>query len=388
MVKALTTEEFIKRAKEKYGDLYNYSKVDYKNSKDKVIIICPDHGEFEQIPSNHLRGHNCLKCSGNLVNTDDFIKRARLKHGERYDYSKVEYKSNKINIIITCSEHGDFEQLPCNHLSSGGCSLCSGTILNTQEFIKRSILKHNNFYDYSKVIYKNSKDKVIIICPEHGEFEQIAGTHLKGKNCLKCTDRRLSQEEFIRKSNLVHFNKYSYDNTIYVNTRTKVIISCQKHGDFEQLPRTHLKGSGCFKCSFNISKISINWLNYIQNTINKEIQNMLSPLGEYKIPTTLYKADGYCKETNTIYEFHGDLWHGNPKKYKPNDINPLVKKTYGELYKRTQLKKEKILELGYNYIEIWEQDWIKAIKAVTKIQKIWKKKNYKNGDHLRVVKFS
>ena len=101
-------------------------------------------------------------------------------------------------------------------------------------------------------------------------------------------------------------------------------------------------------------------------------------MGEYKIPTTNYLADGYCKEINTIYEFHGDFWHGNPKKFNPNAINPVSKKTYGELYQSTQIKKKKIIELGYNYVEIWENDWCRAIKAVIKIQRLWRNYFYKN----------
>jgi hypothetical protein len=323
MVKALTTEEFIKRAKDKHGELYDYTKVIYKGYRYKVVIICKKHGEFSQFPGDHMKGNGCSKCSGHLVTINDFIRKAKEKHGEIYDYSKVVYKNARTDIIITCKIHGDFLQLPNNHLQGNGCQDCGYKTLTTNEFIIKSKEKHGERYDYSKAVYKNA--------------------------------------------------------------RTNIIITCKIHGDFLQLPNNHLRYQGCLKCNKGYSKISISWINYLECIINKEIQNIFSPLGEYKIPNTLYKADGYCKETNTIYEFHGDIWHGNPKIFNPNDINLVSKKTYGELYKRTQVKKEKILELGYNYIEIWEQDWVKAIKAVTKIQKIWKKKNYKNGNHLRVV---
>ena len=311
MVKALTTEEFIQRAKDKHGELYDYSKVVYKGYRYSVIIMCKKHGDFSQLPNDHFHGFGCSICSGHLVTINDFIERAKEKHGEHYDYSKAIYKNKKTNIIITCKKHGDFSQLPSSHLYGSGCQDCGYKKLTTKEFIERAKEKHGERYDYSKAIYKN--------------------------------------------------------------TRINIIITCKKHGDFEQKPNNHLRYQGCLKCNKSYSKISISWINYLECIINKEIQNMLSPQGEYKIPNTLYKADGYCKETNTIYEFHGDIWHGNPKIFNPNDINLVSKKTYGELYRRTQLKKEKIMELGYNYIEMWEYDWNKSIKAIIKIQKIWKK---------------
>ena len=78
------------------------------------------------------------------------------------------------------------------------------------------------------------------------------------------------------------------------------------------------------------------------------------------------KVDGFCKETNTVYEFHGDYWHGNPKKYKPEDINQINYKTFGELYQKTVERDNKIRELGYNLVTIWEQEWNKLNKIVKK----------------------
>jgi hypothetical protein len=318
MPKKLTTEEFINKGILKHNNFYDYSKVIYKNSKSNIIITCPEHGDFKQLSNNHLQGHGCEKCAGNrILTTEEFINRSKSKHGNLYDYSKVDYKNNRISVIIICKKHGKFEQNPFDHLKGHGCMGCSGSLkLTTEEFIKRANLKHDKFYDYSKVVYKNNI--------------------------------------------------------------SKVIITCRNHGDFLQIPKDHLRGVGCDKCTKRYSKISINWINYLQNSINKEIQNMLSPLGEYRIPTTNYLADGYCKETNTIYEFHGDIWHGNPKLYNENEVNPVSKKTYGELYQFTQIKKNKIIELGYNYVEIWENDWKRAVKAVIKIQRLWRKYFYKN----------
>jgi hypothetical protein len=309
---------------------------------------------------------------------DEFVNKAILKHNGRYDYSKVVYENTDSKVIIICGLHGDFEQRPTSHLKGIGCSKCAvnNRTSTNEEFIKKAILKHDGLYDYSKVIYKNCYSKVIITCKTHGEFDQKPNVHLNGSGCIKCVNgsRTSTNEEFIKKAILKHGNRYDYSKVAYKNNCSKVIITCKTHGEFEQIPNSHLNGSCCPKCAKNYSKLSLSWINYLQTTINKEIQNMFSPSGEYKVPKTRYKADGYCKETNTIYEFQGDIWHGNPKLCNKNDINPFSKKTYGELYKLTQIKKKKIIELGYNYVEMWEYDWKKSIKAIIKIQRIWRKK--------------
>jgi hypothetical protein len=312
---------------------------------------------------------------GKTLTTNEFIKKAVLKHGERYDYSLVDYKHGMSKIKIICLKHGQFEQTPSHHLCGSGCTKCSNNLITTKEFIEKAIVKHGNKYEYSKVNYKNVRTKVIITCLIHGDFEQLPCEHLKGSICIKCAHNKkaLTKECFIKRANLIHNNKYNYNKVEYKNAHTKVIIVCPKHGSFLQEPQSHLSGCGCVQCFRFYSNISIQWINYLQISINKEIQNILSPNGEYKIPSTKFKADGYCKETNTIYEFHGDLWHGNPKLYNKNNINPVSKKTFGMLYNYTQEKKAKILELGYNYVEIWEHDWRKTIKAIIKIQRIWKK---------------
>ena len=128
------TEEFIKRAKKVHGDRYDYSKVKYINSNTKVIIICNKHGDFEQLPNNHsYRGDRCPKCAGKYKTTEEFIKEAKIKHGDKYDYSKVKYINSNTKVIINCNKHGDFEQLPTCHLNGEGCIKCGGNYKPTTE---------------------------------------------------------------------------------------------------------------------------------------------------------------------------------------------------------------------------------------------------------------
>lgn len=210
MGKKITTEEFIKRAKEIHGDKYDYSKVIYVNSTTKVIITCPLHGDFEVIPNDHIhKKTGCRKCYGNQQsNTEEFINKCIAKYGNKYDYSKVEYKNNKTKVCIICheknilgEEHGEFWQRPNDHLSGYLCPKCAQNYIpSTEEWIHHAKIIHGDKYDYSKVEYKSAKEKVCIICPLHGEFWQIPNNHLNGNGCPNCnSDNKSKMEENIHK---------------------------------------------------------------------------------------------------------------------------------------------------------------------------------------------
>lgn len=124
--KRLTTKEFIERAREVHGDKYDYSKVNYINQHSKVCIICPIHGEFWQIVQIHLMGHGCPKCSGNgKLSYEEFVERARKIHGDKYDYSKVKFNSILDKVTIICPIHGEFTQVANDHLQGNGCQKCA-----------------------------------------------------------------------------------------------------------------------------------------------------------------------------------------------------------------------------------------------------------------------
>ena len=245
------TEEFINKAKSLYGDTYDYSKVVYKGNKEKVCIICPKHGEWRVTPNNFLRGSRCPKCYGTPKHTtEDFILLAENIHGKKYDYSEVEYNGLKKKIKIICPLHGAFLQGASAHLHGSGCPICNGVEPITKErFLAESEKNHTIEYDYSKVSFNSSSDKICIICPIHGEFWQTAHYHVHGGNCPKCVGGiKLSTEDFIAKAKEIHGNKYDYSKVHYKNYSTKVCIVCPKHGDFWQTPNNHLFGTGCPYC--------------------------------------------------------------------------------------------------------------------------------------------
>jgi hypothetical protein len=272
-----STSEFLDKAKKVHGQKYIYSKVNYINSKTKIVITCSIHGDFSQTPNNHLQGDNCPKCGlltqgeNSRLTTKEFIRLARNKYNDKYDYSKVKYVHYEKKVIIICPKHGEQLQTPHSHLAKiniSGCKRCgvdimkSKTRLTTKEFIEKAKLIHGNKYDYSEIEYINSITKVKIICPKHGMTLQSPNYHLKngGMGCRKCGIERSaltkssSTDEFIKKAKLIHGDKYDYTKTNYEKVNKNVIIACPDHGEFLQTPGSHLSGSNCYDCSVDIIK--------------------------------------------------------------------------------------------------------------------------------------
>ena len=263
----MNTEKFIEKAKQIHGDKYDYSKIIYTKAINKVIIICKKHGEFFQQSNLHLHGSGCVNCYREISQQlqrdtkEIFLEKAKIKHGDKYDYSNVVYSKSNDKVIIICKEHGEFLQTPNKHLQ-GGCNLCGvksqtqTRSSNTLEFIDKANITHNNKYDYSKVNYINNHTQIIIICKEHGEFLQGGGSHLAGHGCKKCSvienaDKCKSNTDiFIIKSREIHGDKYDYSKVNYIRSNDKVIIICKKHGEFLQTPKSHItKNAGCVKCA-------------------------------------------------------------------------------------------------------------------------------------------
>lgn len=192
---ATLLSKFIEKAINKYGNKYDYSQVNYVNNRTKVDIVCPSHGIFQQRPDNHLYSNGCPKCRKNSLGERNFIKRAIDVHGDKYDYSHVNYANIKSKVTIICPTHGVFEQKADSHISGHGCNKCKydDMRLTLSEFISNSNHKHDFKYDYTKVKLTTVNEKVTIICDKHGEFEQRASNHLNGNGCPSCT-RSLGEE--------------------------------------------------------------------------------------------------------------------------------------------------------------------------------------------------
>ena len=388
MAEKLTRKEFRKKSNKIHNNKYNYDKSNYTNNLDKIIIQCPIHGEFLQSPRNHLTGSGCQECGKhNLLGTKEFIKKSNKIHNSKFDYSKVDYKKGSEKVIIKCPIHGEFLQTPTTHLKGFGCSKCSGKYSpTTEEFIKKANEVHNNKYDYSKVDYVDSNTNITIKCPIHGEFLQSPRNHLTGYGCNKCskhpkldlniiiskckeifknknyeysksylcgehicdiqcpthgsfrklisnhlylkqgcnfcTSTKLSKEEFVERSNIIHQNKYNYSDFDYKNFLTKSIIKCPTHGNFLQAPKKHLFGRGCPNC--NSDRISKG---------EKFIRDFLNIKGEkyeYNFPIEgKMRMDFYLSNRKICIEYDGEQ-HFSTTRFKFGSL---------ELSKERDLKK-------------------------------------------------
>lgn len=210
--KLKTLDAFLDEARKIHGDKYDYSMVQYSGNNRKVTIICKEHGPFLQAPKTHLRGHGCPRCSGRGRTTEEFIKEAKVIHGDRYDYSQVQYQSCNSYVKIICPEHGLFQQTPHSHLGGAGCPVCGGVVMKTrEEFIAQAKEIHGEYYDYSLVDYRGAHTKVSIICPIHGIFEQAPHSHLKGNGCPICKASLLEKEvHAMLTENGIPFNEEYY----------------------------------------------------------------------------------------------------------------------------------------------------------------------------------
>ncbi len=251
----MNTEEFIEKAVAKHGNKYDYSKVKYVGTSTPVCIICPEHGEFWQRPNNHLNGRGCNKCGLKLRGEkrrrsyEDFIEKAKKVHGDKYDYSEVNYTTCKDKVTIICPEHGEFLITPDNHLQGQGCPVCryiksaSAIRKNLNDVIDDFKRVHGDKYDYSRVTYKNNKTKVRIICPEHGEFWQTPDNHIKGKGCPHCSQSKLesSTRDFLVENGIEFVEQKGFDWLRYKNPMKldfylpeyNVAIECQGIQHFE-----------------------------------------------------------------------------------------------------------------------------------------------------------
>lgn len=323
MTKKKPLAQLLLEFNETHGNKYCYSKVNdenYVNNRTKIPVICKEHGVFFITPYHHIKGVGCSKCGGKAVgdklrkSQEDFILQAKKVHGNKYDYGKVKYINSNAKVCITCPIHGDFLQYPSHHLRGRGCPECGGTAKKeTEQFIEQSNLIHNGKYSYKKTVYTDGRTKVIITCPIHGDFLQTPYHHLRGHGCPYCGhNHRYSTEEFVEMANKVHSYKYQYNKTTYINSHSKVIITCSLHGDFEQKPYLHLNGNGCPTCKSTLGENKIAF--FLK-------QKKIKFIAQYKLHNEylfcknkhLY-VDFYLPTKNVIIEFNG-AQHYIPTKF-------------------------------------------------------------------------
>lgn len=311
MSRRLTLENFIDRSNCKHRNFYGYTKTVYKDCASKVLITCPFHGDFFQIPAHHLRGIGCNECGRRRtseshvhVRNEPFIENARKRHGLRYDYSLVNMSTREKGMVtITCNTHGPFLQKPTAHLTGRGCPRCG------REVVEESI--------------------------------------------------RLSPIEFLHKARMAHGSLYEYDVKEFISSSSRINITCRIHGIFNQGLSNHIyQRQGCRKCSTTTWRKENEWLDHLNIPDDAKHRQVRLDINGRK-----FIVDGF-DGNNTLFEFFGDFWHGNPTKYNPDDINPVTKNTFGELYRATIDKVALLESMGYNLIYLWESDFDEKFKKL------------------------
>lgn len=352
MESTLTTT-FIEKAKAVHGDQYDYSKVNYTHSKVKVTITCLVHGDYSQTPKDHLRGRGCPECgrnkttTHNTMNTATFIEKARTVHGDRYDYSKVEYTTTHAKVTITCPEHGDFLQRPSSHLQGMTCPKCAivvRTSKNTptyETFLLEARTVHGDRYAYDNTTYKNYTTPMVISCPVHGDYFQTPRQHLLTAGCSQCSTNSRSTHSINSTADLVqvfrtvHGDKYDYSKVEYTTRIAPVIITCPEHGDFSQITKNHYCGMGCPYCVPTTSKGEIELLDFIKSsysgTILTNTRAIIPPL----------EVDTYLPDLRLAIEFNGGYWHSESHRSKFYHYE----------------KYSKLQKAGVRLITVWDWEW-------------------------------
>lgn len=352
------TKVFIKKALGKHGDRYDYSKTIYVKALEKVEIICrvKGHSSFWQQPSKHLICNGCPKCVKECMNKylrltlEKFIEKAKKLHGDKYDYSKVNYVNYETEVCIICKNHKEpfeFMQKPTVHLRGCGCPKCAikenteRQKMNLDEFIKRANKIHGiGRYDYSKVKYINARTRVCIVCNRHEqpfEFFQMTDWHLRGNGCSKCNkNNKLTTKEFIERANKIHgIGRYDYSKVKYINAHTKVCIKCNKHKEsfeFWQTADSHLNGCGCPRCNSSKGEILIRKY-LINNLIKFEEQKRFNGCRN----KSLLPFDFYLPYYNLCIEFDG-MQHFIPFSFTSKVTEEEKLKNFKQLQLRDQIK--------------------------------------------------
>ena len=270
----MSVNEFKRKAINKFGNVYDYKKVKKIIAKKKITIICPKHGDFKQTAVTHLQQKGCPNCSRENANKhtkftrNTFIKACNKKFNNKFDYSSIQFDSLNSVIEYKCPQHGIRKKKAQLHLygSKYGCSACGneqrknnkGIRYTEEEFLSKCRIAHGNKYIYDEVKYNGCNNEIKIRCKAHGIFKQNAGCHIQGQGCQPCAYENngrkctFTQEEFIKRSQSKHGDKFDYSKTHYQKSNIKIIVTCKKHNySFPVIPSIHLyrNSGGCTKCT-------------------------------------------------------------------------------------------------------------------------------------------
>lgn len=340
---------FIKKYKNKYpNSKYTFDNSIYVNTKVKMKVTCPIHGDFEIRPNDLMNGSGCQSCGGTKKMTEkEFIEKANHVHNNFFTYEHCKFTTVSDNVIVTCPIHGDFKVKASNHLNGCNCKKCqnehiSHTItktkkinastkkLNTNSFIEKAkSLNLESDYDFSETIYDKNNKKLKIICKKHGCFYITPNHFLSGRGCPECArNKKKTTDTFIKElKEKQPYSDYDFSMVEYVNVHKPIKLKCNKCGCvFYNSPSNLLKGNKCPGC--NISSME----SEIKYALEKEnIYFVYQKKFEWLINKRLMSLDFYIPEKNIAIECQGQQHFIE---------NIFGKKQLKEVAYRDKLKKE------------------------------------------------
>ncbi len=375
-------EKFIEKANQVHNNQYDYSLVEYINAHTKIAIICPVHGQFQQTPADHThkkagckecakhkRKQTCLRIYGteHPRQNKQILEKQKQTNLKRYGVdnpSKTTLVRDKIKQTNleryghVCSVQNTEIQarIKQHNIDMYGVDYCA----QRPDKIKKTIdtwIKNYGVDNPNKTTLVRDKIKQTNL--ERYGCHPRQTPEVKEKQKQTCLDRYgITNPNYISNPDMLIFlNDYDWLFDQYV-TQNKTAIQIAKElnvGSDTTIGRYLRKHEIEIKQYCQHSYKAIQWLESIMEQEGIFIQHALND-GEYQIPDTRYKADGYCKETNTIYEFYGDYWHGNPDVYDSELLNETTNCTMGELYQRTIKREQRLRDLGYNIVVVWERE--------------------------------
>lgn len=338
-------QEFVKLAREKYGDSFDYQHIPEHIKRVQERIICKEHGDIWVIPRDHLRTkYGCPHCAlENRTNTNfeynqKMIAKAKEKHKGKFDYTEVDFSLGPNDkVVIKCPVHGKVKmRLRTHYLSIGGCTKCGEklNLVNRTKYkdLKKDIIPiarkvHGERYQY--LDYDNETKMLTFKCPDHGIIEQYIYSHFSGRGCRSCgyALRTITPDEFLERAKKTHPEGYEYElselNT--VNDKITIKHSCGK--EYQGRVSNHLSGQGCSRCSSSLGEAKTRLFLELRGIRYKD---------QYKVEGYPFKYDFYLPDLKILIEYDGEQ-HFRPIEYFGGE------KTF-KLQQRLDKKKDNIAE--------------------------------------------
>lgn len=337
--------QWVERARAKHDNKYTYPKAE-KDEAGKIEIVCPEHGAFLQTPQKHMSGRGCPKCGHQGKEPEEHLAEIRALH-PTLDFSVSEYVNSKQKMRVTCPQHGEFEITPNALKNRQGCVKCGdarsgeASRLSLEEAQHLAQTVHGDRYEYDWKTYKKSTEPMRMVCKEHGEFWQKFTFHRTGVGCPACgyeqakRINRVPWTDWLVQARRVHGDKYEYDETTYSHSKADLRITCPDHGEFWQRPNNHTNGAGCPKCSTT-------WPSAGEQELADFIAQFFPIKQGSRRVLHRQELDITVPELKVAFEYDGLYWHSAEMKGKNFHVG----------------KTEDAQACGWRLVHVFEDEWM------------------------------